>query len=214
MQILAMTPIWVDKEELARRQARYDRFSPEGVTVHLQLLGSGSDIPRALETAADVAASEEALVRRFQQEDGAGLDAFLSDCVLDPVVDHPTARLARPIYGIVKLTSHFLASQGLTLGAVARNRAIADELDRKLHSYGLADTGTTEVLGLSVEDIADDETWAAATDAMLSKTSAEAVINGCSAVEVHRLAGGPALIDPTAMALRLLGVMAALQESR
>jgi Asp/Glu/hydantoin racemase len=214
MHILAMTPIWVSEEELARRQARYDRFSPEGVTIRLQLPGSGSDIPRALETAADVAASEEALVRRFEQEDGAGVDAFLSDCVLDPVVDHPTARLARPIYGIVKLTSHFLASQGLALGAVARNRAIADELDRKLSGYGLAAAGTTEVLGLSVEDIADDDTWAAATDAMLAKTSAEAVINGCSAVEVHPLAGGPALIDPTAMALRLLGVMAAVQESR
>jgi hypothetical protein len=44
---------------------------------------------------------------------------------------------------------------------------------------------------------------------MLAATSADAVINGCSAVEVRPLSGGPSLVDPTAMALRLLGVAAA-----
>lgn len=213
MQILAITPIWVSEEELARRQARYDRFSPQGISVRLLLPGAGSEIPRSLETADDVTASEEALLRRFEQEDGHGVDAFLPDCALDPVVDHPTARLARPVHGIVKLTSHFLVSQGLGVGAVARNRAIADELDRKLVGYGIT-APPTHVLGLSVEDIADEATWAAATDAMLAMTSANAVINGCSAVEVRPPAGGPALIDPTAMALRLLGVMAAAREGR
>jgi Asp/Glu/hydantoin racemase len=208
MQILAITPIWVSEEELARRQARYDRFSPQGISVRLLLPGAGSEIPRSLETTDDVTASEEALLRRLEQEDGHGIDAFLPDCALDPVVDHPIARLSRPVHGIVKLTSHFLVSQGLGVGAVARNQAIADELDRKLASYGIT-APPTHVLGLSVEDIADEATWATATDAMLAKTSANAVINGCSAVEVRPLTGGPALIDPTAMALRLLGVMAA-----
>lgn len=37
----------------------------------------------------------------------------------------------------------------------------------------------------------------------------DVVINGCSAVEV-RPAGGPRVIDPTALALRLIGIGAEL----
>jgi Asp/Glu/hydantoin racemase len=209
MDILAFTPIWVSSDELVRRQERYDRFSPVGVTVTLRVPSDGSDVPRSLETADDVAASEKMLLYYFSQENGVGFDAFLPDCALDPVVDGAVSALARPVYGILKLTTHFLTSLGLSVGAVARNSAIADELDRKLLQYGLGVPGTTHVLGLSVNDISDDATWATATDTMLAATSADAVINGCSAVEVRPLSGGPSLVDPTAMALRLLGVAAA-----
>ncbi len=210
MKLLAVTPICVEDSEIARRQARYDRFSPPGVSVLLQNVGTGSEVPRALDTAEDIAASEAALVRRFGSEEGLGIDAFLPDCVLDPVVDYADACFAKPVYGILKLTAHFLVSQNLAIGAVARNGAIAGELDRKLVAYGLVkQLGLTSVLGLSVEDIADDDIWAAATDTLLRASSVDAVINGCSAVEVHALAGAPALIDPTATALRLIGLIAA-----
>lgn len=210
MRLLAITPICVSDDELARRQSRYDRFSPPGVNVSLQNLGTGSEIPRALDTAEGIAASEAALVRRFGPEDGSGIDAFLPDCVLDPAVDYANASFARPVYGILKLTAHYLVSQNMAFGAVARNHAIAGELDRKLVGYGLAGKpGLTSVLGLSVDDIADEDIWSAATDTLLRTSNVDAVINGCSAVEVHALAGAPALIDPTATALRLIGLIAA-----
>jgi Asp/Glu/hydantoin racemase len=210
VKILAITPMNVDDDELARRQARYDRFSPEGLTVRLENIGTGSDIPVALNTRDDIEASENAIIERFRGLDPTGYDAFLPDCALDPAIDVPGVELARPIYGITKLTAHHLVGLGYLLGAAARNQAIADELDRKLTVYGLGHAGLTDVLGLSVEDIADDARWAAATDALLGSSTAGAIINGCSAVDVHPAAGGPALVDPTATALRLLGVAGSL----
>lgn len=203
MRILAITPIAVDDAELARRQHRYDRLAPAGVQVELRNLGSAPDVPAALETEADIIASEEALLRRYAEADPAAYDAFLPDCVLDPVVDR-AGRLPRPVYGIGRLTAHFLAGLGLPTGAVARNRAIAAELDRKLTSYGLAPERPTAVMDLSVADIADDTTWATAVERAVADLDCPAVVNACSAVEVRQRDGGPLLVDPTATALRML----------
>ncbi len=209
MHLLAITPIHLDGGEIARRQARYDRLAPAGVTVRLEDLGAGSEIPRALETAADVAASEAAVHARFADADLAGVDAFLPDCVLDPAVDHPVA-LPRPVFGIGRLCAGFLAGLGGRMGAVARNQAIADELDRKLASYGLAPVLPTAVLDLSVEDIADDAVWASAVRRTVDQLPVEQVLNACSAVEVGVPDGGPLLVDPTRVALQLIGMRQAL----
>ncbi|GAA1661754.1 hypothetical protein GCM10010977_24070 [Citricoccus zhacaiensis] len=207
MKLLAITPIAVSSEELSRRQARYDRLCPPGVTIRLEALGAGSDIPRALDTPEDIEASEQALLHRFRNADPTGVDAFLPDCVLDPTVDVADAGLSRPVLGLLKLAGHFLAGQGLSVGALARNEAIASELDRKYASYGLAPiVGGTRVLGLAVGDIADDETWQSAVERRLRDTDADVAINGCSAVEVSPSGRRPVVVDPTAMALQLLGL--------
>lgn len=206
MRILAITPIAVDDEELARRQARYDRLSPAGLTVHLENVGNGSEVPRALETAEDIVASEAVLLERYAAVDTHRYDAFLPDCVLDPVVEHAD-RMPRPVHGIGRLTAHYLAGLGLTTGAVARNQAIANELDRKLASYGIATAKLTVVMDLTVEDIADDATWAAAVERTVAGLDCQAVINACSAVEVTEHSGGPLLLDPTAAALRMIGAL-------
>lgn len=203
MRILAITPIAVDEEEIARRQARYDRLAPAGMTVQLDNAGHGSEVPRALETAADIAASEVMLLDRFTAANPDEYDAYLPDCVLDPVVDH-AARLPRPVHGIGRLAAHYLAGLDLRIGAVARNQAIAAELDRKLAGYGVA-AEPTAVMDLSVEDIADHATWAAAVARSVAGLGCGAVINACSAVEVTAGTRGPALVDPTATALRMLG---------
>lgn len=210
MRLLALTPIALSEGEVARRQERYDRLSPPGVRVFVDNLGTGSEVPRSLETADDITASEACLVARFQAADTSAIDAFLPDCVLDPVVDTEPGLFVRPVYGILKLSTHFLLGQGLSIGAVARNPAIAHELDRKLESYGCAGGGgLTAILGLSVDDISDDALWAASTGAVLSSSPVDAVINGCSAVEVHGdCARGAVLVDPTATALQLLGIIA------
>jgi Asp/Glu/hydantoin racemase len=206
MRILAITPIVVSKEELARRQARYDRLAPIGVTVHLQNLGGGSEVPHALETTEDVAASEAVLIDRYAAADITRFDAFLPDCVLDPVVDHAD-RVPLPVYGIGRLAAHYLTGFGWQIGAVARNHAIAAELDRKLASYGLRTTQPTAVMELSVEDIADEATWGAAVERTVAGLACQAVINACSAVEVKEATGGPLILDPTATALRMIGAL-------
>jgi Asp/Glu/hydantoin racemase len=206
MRILAITPIAVTAVELARRQSRYDRLSPVGVAVHLENIGDGSEVPHALETAEDIAASEVAMIDRYAVADTERFDAFLPDCVLDPVVDHPD-RVPLPVYGIGRLAAHYLVGFGWQIGAVARNQAIASELDRKLASYGLPTTQRTAVMGLSLEDIADETSWAAAVEQTVAGLSCQAVINACSAVEVKQGTGGPLLLDPTATALRMIGAL-------
>ncbi|MDN4173357.1 hypothetical protein QWY28_10415 [Nocardioides sp. SOB77] len=207
MRILAITPIVIDDAELARRQQRYDELAPEGVTVVLEHLGDAADLPRALETADDVRASELALLERYRAVDPDGWDGFLPDCVLDPVsgLDHD---LPRPVFGIGHLASAFVAGQGASLGAVARNEAIATELDRKLAEYDVVPVGPTTVLDLSVEDIADDTTWAAAVTDRAGDLDCDFVLNACSAVDVAPQERAPYLLDPTRTALAMLGLRA------
>jgi hypothetical protein len=213
MRLLAITPIVVDDAELVRRQRRYDALSPEGVTVVLERLGEGPGSPRALEADADIRASEEALLARYRGVDADGWDGYLPDCVLDPVsgLDHG---LPRPVFGLGRLAASFVVGQGARLGAVARNGAIAAELDRKLAEYAVPTIGPTSVLALSVEDIADEATWAAAVESRVADLDCDFVLNACSAVEVGDQRHAPYLLDPTRTALALLALRAAATGER
>lgn len=208
MRLLAITPIVVDDAELDRRQRRYDALAPEGVTVVLEHLGDVPGAPRALEDEADVRASEQALLARYRAVDPEGWDGYLPDCVLDPLtgLDHG---LPRPVFGIGRLAAAFVTGQGARLGAVARNSAIAAELDRKLAEYTVPTVAPTRVLDLSVEDIADDATWAAAVESRVADLDCDFVFNACSAVEVAEQRTPPYLLDPTRTALGLLALRAA-----
>ncbi|WP_244930459.1 hypothetical protein [Nocardioides sp. W7] len=213
MRLLAITPITVDDAELARRQWRYDELAPAGVTVVLEHLGSGIALPRALETEADVRASEEALLARYREVESADWDGFLPDCVLDPLSDGDHG-LGRPVFGIGRLAAAFVAGQGARLAAVARNAAIAAELDRRLASYGVPTVAPTAVLDLSVEDIADDAVWAAAVERTVQGLDCDFVLNACSAVEVAEQPRAPYLLDPTAAALAMLAHRGAVTGAR
>ena len=212
MQILAVTPIAVPEDELRRRQDRYNRLAPAGLTVTLHNLGTDSSVPRALETDDDVAASEAAVTGWFAAADPEGFDAFLPDCVLDPGVGPDGPALTRPVLGLTRLGAGFLSGSGATIGAVARNAAIARELERKVASYGLGLHKPVAVLGLALEDIADDAGWNRAVDTALATLSADYVLNACSAVNLTgRAAGGPVLVDPTALALQLAALLAGVR---
>jgi Asp/Glu/hydantoin racemase len=206
MRLLAITPIVVSDAELARRQRRYDALAPDGVTVVLEHLGEG---PRALETEVDVRDSEQALLERYRAVDPDGWDGFLPDCVLDPVVGLGHG-LSRPVHGLARLASAFVVGQGARMAAVARNDAIARELDRKLAEYDVRLVGPTTVLDLAVEDIADDDAWAAAVESRVADLDCDFVLNACSAVEVADQQRAPFLLDPTRTALALLGLRAAV----
>ena len=211
MRILSFTPIAVGEQELARRQARYAEHSPDGVEVVLRDIGTDSGAPAALDTPEDVATSERAVLAAFAAVDPTGFDAFLPDCVLDPGIDDQ-AGLARPLLGIGRLTATFLASQGKPVHSVARNPAIAAELDRRFASYGVV-APATRVLDLSFDAIADDRVWNETVVRSVSDLDDGYVFNACSAVDVAPSDSGPVLVDPTATALRLLGLRAALDGS-
>jgi allantoin racemase len=207
MRIYAVTPIHVDEAELARRQARYGALSPPGVEIALHDIGPAA--PRALDTEAQVRQSE-ALVVEALRAMPAGFDAALPDCVLDPGVALLAGVLPVPVFGLLRLSLGWSVLTGRTCAAVARNKAIADEIAARAAGYGWSDTLLgVEVLDLDVHAIADRDRWAAGMGAAvtaLAGAGARDVINGCSAVDLP--AGGtlPArVVDPTALALRLIG---------
>lgn len=209
MRVRAVTPIHVDAAELARRQRRYDRFTPDGVTVELADLGDSPEVPRALETADDVRRSEALLVAKLQTTDPDVHDAFLPDCVLDPGAQ---ALGPVPVLGLLRLSGHLLAAAGQPFAAVARNHAIVDELWSRLELYDLAARcAQVRTLGLSVDDIDDEATWAEAVGAAVADLEVGVVINACSAVDVSPGGPGPRVLDPTATALQVLGLVGGLR---
>jgi allantoin racemase len=202
VRIHAVTPIHVDADELARRQARYDALCPPGL--RLELHDIGPDAPVALDTAEEVRESERLVVEALRSAP-PGYDVLLPDCVLDPGVDQLQGEL--PVVGILRLSLGWQVLTGRPSGAVARNKAIADELAEKVAAYGWSGWFTgVRVLDLDVHAIADARRWNDAVGAALAALEADgaaAVINGCSAVEVPRRPGLP-VVDPTALALRVL----------
>lgn len=204
MRLRAITPIVVPNDELARRQIRYDELCPPGVTLHLDNLAAGPD---RLESEAQVRLSEELVFEEAMRTDANRYDGIFLDCVLDPALERLEIHSPLPVFGITRLVSSYLASMNLQMAAVARNQAIADELADRIAAAGWRERlEGVVVLDLSLEDIADTARWNEAVVEGLATAGlqVDAVINGCSAVEV-RSTDGPAVLDPTALALRLIG---------
>lgn len=211
MRIKAITPMRVGAEEIDRRQERYDRLAPAGMSVTLFDLPAGPDTPTALDTDDDIRASERLVVEAALDTDPTRFDAILPDCVLDPGVPELDQRSPLPVLGITRLAAGLLASLGRPFAAVTRNEAIGRELAAVIARYGLAHFAGVEVLGLSVTAIADDVVWSAAV-ADVAAASARAgvatILNGCSAVELTGTATAVPIVDPTALALQLVGLAA------
>lgn len=210
MRVRAITPILVGGEELGRRQARYDRLAPAGWEIVVEDLPEGG--PVQLGSVADIARSEDAGVEAGLADVGADVDAIMPDCVLDPGILRMETAGDSTVLGITRLSAVFLASLGVRFGVVTRNQVIADEYAATIARYGIGYAfGGAYVLGLSVEDIADTELWNRAILATAESARADGVtvlLNGCSAVEVTVVAAGVAVVDPTALALKVadLGV--------
>lgn len=202
MRIYSVTPIHVGPDELARRQARYDALLPDGMT--LDLVDIGPVAPRALDTDEQVRDSEAAVIDALRSAPDR-YDLLLPDCVLDPGVAELAGEL--PVAGILQLSLGWQVLRGRRTAMVARNQAIADELLARARVYGWTDwVAGVEVLGLDVEAIADHGQWAMALDGAIDRFDPDVttVINGCSAVPVDG-DRRPTVVDPTMVALRLLG---------
>ncbi|NEA25317.1 aspartate/glutamate racemase family protein [Actinomadura bangladeshensis] len=205
---LAVTPIHLPAEEVRRRQARYDRLAPPGLSVELRDVGPAA--PGALDDEASIRASEREVAAALARA-GDGFDLAFPDCVLDPAVpDGPAAGRGVPVNGLLKLSSMHLSAKNVRFGAVVRNAAIGAELGRRLKAYGLDEyVAGIAVLELPFDAIADTAAWNAAlggaVDA-LAAAGAAAVINGCSAVDVGEARRKARVVDPTALALRLMTI--------
>jgi len=207
VQIFAVTPIHVPAEELARRQARYDALTPSGLRVRLTDIGPQA--PRALETEQEVRDSEGLVTAALERAPDEA-DALLPDCVLDPGVAHLSGRLDRPVFGLLRTSLAWSLAAGRKVGAVTRNKAIADELARQVDGYGMAGSFTgVDVLDLDVDAIHEADRWAVALEeavGRMDRAGAGDLINGCSAVELPAAAAGwpVRVVDPTALTLRLI----------
>lgn len=207
MHIWSVTPIHVSPGELARRQARYDALSPAGLRV--ELVDLGAQAPTELATEQDVSDSE-GLVAAALESAPDHADALLPDCVLDPAVAELSARLGRPVFGLLRTSTAWSVLSGRRVGAVTRNEVIAQELQRVIGIYGVSAHFTgVEVLDLGVEAIHDTERWAAALRGAvgrMDRAGAGDLVNGCSAVDLPaESASWPVrVVDPTALTVRLI----------
>ncbi len=207
MRVWSVTPIHVDPQELARRQARYDALSPAGLTV--ELVDIGADAPRQLATEQDVRDSDglvTAALRRAPDE----ADALLPDCFLDPGVVALAATLDRPVFGLLRTSATWSVLSGRRFGAVTRNAAIGAEAERQVAHYGFGSSFTgVDVLDLDVDAIHEGDRWGDALRQSVRRSDqagAGALLNGCSAVDLPAdAAGWPVrVVDPTALTLRLI----------
>lgn len=210
MKLKSITPIRVTAAELARRQARYAELSPPGVEIQLVNLPDEPDVPHKLESADDIAASDKLVAAEITRTDPREHDAVMPDCVLDPGVVSTAGTAPVPVFGILHLAAGFLALMGHRFGAMTRNQPIAEELHDCLRRYSLdSQFDQVAVLDLSFDDIEDHQTWNAAIDQVrdrFSGRSVQAVVNGCSAVTVRPHESGVTVVDPTRLALQVLGL--------
>jgi Asp/Glu/hydantoin racemase len=210
VRLRAIAPIALPDEELIRRRDRYAAISPSNVSIHLDNLHDG---PLRLESEDQIRRSEALVFEEALKTDMSRFDGIFLDCVLDPALEQLQETAVIPVFGITNLVSNFLGSLGLRMAAVARNESIAHELEERIDAFGWSrQMGRVIVLDLSLDDIGDADLWNRTVREHMDSgglESVDVVINGCSAVEV-RPAEGPRVIDPTALALRLIGIGADL----
>jgi len=212
MRLHALTPAHVGEPEIVRRQARYDEFADGRMTISVRDQPDRPDVPHSFDTSELVASADPCVLEQASALPLEANDVILPDCVLDTALEQ-IADTGRPVQGIMRLTVNLLNGLGLRYGAVARNRAVGDALDARIRGYDR--TGCyvgIAILDLPTEAVSDAERWNDAVAkhvADLAAQGAQAVINGCSAVDVT----GPfavAVVDPTRLAVGALALAADL----
>ncbi|MGH3292215.1 MAG: aspartate/glutamate racemase family protein [Trebonia sp.] len=209
LRVKSIAPLRLEPAELDRRQARYQRLGGDRLDITLVNL-AGDDAPARMDTAEEIAASERLVAEEILRTDPGRFDVILPDCVLDPgiadVADPPV-----PVAGMLHLVAGHLASLGRRFAAVTRNQVIGADLASKVAAYGLSDALTgVHVLDVDFCFVSDHASWSQAMlplQATLEAGGTGTLFNGCSAVDLDsdRL-GAVSVVDPTALALRLLTV--------
>lgn len=210
MRLKVITPIRVGEKELARRRERYRAVGPSRLEMDLFDLPDGA--PESLDSEVSIRESERLVAEEALKTDPGSYDAVLPDCVLDPGLDRLEGESLLPTFGILKLSVGFLAALGHRFASVTRNEPIGEELKARLERYGYLDRFDQNViLDLDFADIADDARWNEVLSEVaerFSSSATTALINGCSAVDLRARPAGVTLVDPTRLALTLLGTAA------
>lgn len=209
LRVKSIAPLRLQPDELDRRQVRYQRLGGDRLDITLVNL-AGDDAPARMDTAEEIAASERLVAEEIVRTDAAQFDVILPDCVLDPGIAD-VAEPPVPVAGILHLVAGHLASLGRRFAAVTRNQVIGDDLASKVAAYGLGDVLTgVHVLDIDFCFVSDHDGWSKAIAPLQPTLEAEGtqtLFNGCSAVDLDSDRIGPvSLVDPTALALRLLTV--------
>lgn len=212
MRLRAITPVHVTDQELRRRQDRYNKISPPGIVVELVNLPSGPKTPLKLESSADIDASHELVAAEALRAAASRFSAVLPDCVLDSGVSILRASGSRvSALGILETVACMLRAAELPFLAVARNAAIGAALGDALDRYGVRGyCRGVVVLGLTLEDVADEQRWNEAlvpVRVTASERRIPLILNGCSAADVTDIDDGVRVLDPARVALRLLECM-------
>ena len=135
IRVKIITPLQVDDVDLKRRKRRYGERASDDTEIEVVGLSTG---PCALETSADLAASDDAVYEEGIKIGPNECDAVLIDCIFDPAVDRLRAVLPMPVFGPLRTTLPLLALVAPRFGIIARGKdhgALFTELvDRYDHS--------------------------------------------------------------------------------
>lgn len=217
IKVKAIAPLRLEEDEVARRQRRYDHLAAGEMEITLVNL-EGEGAPLRFDSPEEIESSERLTYEEMLRTDPGEFDVILPDCVLDPGIDRRPAS-AVPAVGILALAVGHLHSLGVSFAAVTRNAVIGAELERKVKAYGLGDSLTgVEVLDIDFCFVSDHEGWSKAM-APLARSLADrgvgVLLNGCSAVDMaSRSVEGVLVVDPTELALRMLGAASRVELHR
>lgn len=135
-RVKIITPIQVDAADLARRRQRYGERAGPDTEIEVVGLSSGPD---ALETARDVAASEEAVFAEGAKTEPGTCDAVLIDCIFDPAVERLRKALPLPVFGPMRTALPLLSLVAPNFGIVARAPDHAALFSELVQRYGYGD---------------------------------------------------------------------------
>ena len=209
LRVKAIAPLRLDDEEMVRRQARYSALGGSGMEIVLFNL-EGENAPLRFDSFEEIDASERLTWEEISRTASDQFDAVLPDCVLDPGLEK-AADAPVPAYGILRLAAGHLYSLGRPYAAVTRNDVIGQVLEEKVAGYGFSSVLVgREVLDIDFCFVAEGAGWnesMAPIARKLADRGVTALLNGCSAVDIeNRTLEGVAVIDPTEMALEVLGL--------
>jgi|DewCreStandDraft_3_1066083.scaffolds.fasta_scaffold01692_4 Asp/Glu/hydantoin racemase len=220
MRLRVITPIHVTPEELDRRQERYRRLAPPGITLEVSNLPDHPEVPRRLDSRDDIVASESFVYSEGMRTDPRVYDGIFLDCVLDPALEPLRAESGLAVFGPLRLTLGLLSGLGWRFAGVCRNEAIARALEERIRSYGYGSLlAGVEVLSLDFAAVSDNTVWNAAMqgvlDALEARGEVQALVNGCSAVDCTASRGGMVkVIDPVAVSLAMIATAYATPTTR
>jgi Asp/Glu/hydantoin racemase len=146
MRVKIVTPIQVDENDLTRRQRRYRERATPGTHIELVALSRG---PVALESQADLDASEAAVYEAVMGLDVGECDAVLIDCIFDPAVRRLEAELPIPVFGPLRTVVAQLPLIAPNFGLVARARGHDAVFEALIEGYG----GSSRLAGIRTLDL-------------------------------------------------------------